>query len=107
MQVDLYPPVGMLLCWQCAWALCPGKLQKLPSSEIDFFLLSRQIFQDLTRKMIELWTVTCWAIWYARNKFLHEKVLTPPEQKMDMARCLLRDYQQINTGQSLAPSGVR
>ncbi|GMY39609.1 putative ribonuclease h protein [Fagus crenata] len=98
--------------WACpyavsVWALSPGRLQKLPSSEVDFFLLARQFFQDMACEMRELWAVTCWAIWYARNKFIHESLLLPPQQTLDMATRLLRDYQIVKSGQHLISSGMR
>uniref|UniRef100_A0A2N9FDP4 Reverse transcriptase domain-containing protein n=1 Tax=Fagus sylvatica TaxID=28930 RepID=A0A2N9FDP4_FAGSY len=102
----------LTLFWACpyaasVWALMPGRLQKLPSSELDFFLLSRQLVQDLTCELSALWAVTCWAIWHARNKFIHENMLLPPQQTLDMATRLLRDYQIVQSGQQMISSGVR
>uniref|UniRef100_A0A2N9IBI9 Reverse transcriptase domain-containing protein n=1 Tax=Fagus sylvatica TaxID=28930 RepID=A0A2N9IBI9_FAGSY len=97
--------------WACpyavsVWALSPGRLQKLPSSEVDFFLLARQFFQDMECETRELWAVICWAIWYARNKFIHESLLLPPQQTLDMATRLLRDYQIVKSGQHLISAGM-
>uniref|UniRef100_A0A2N9H1D8 Reverse transcriptase zinc-binding domain-containing protein n=1 Tax=Fagus sylvatica TaxID=28930 RepID=A0A2N9H1D8_FAGSY len=63
--------------------------------------------KDLTCELSALWAVTCWAIWHARNKFIHENMLLPPQQTLDMATRLLRDYQIVQSGQQMISSGVR
>ena len=94
--------------WSCpyartVWALAPGKFQKMPSSAPDFFLLALRIFKDLPRDLVELWAVTTWAIWFARNKFVHEQYLPPPQDTLDMAIRLLNDFQRVTAMQRLNP----
>ena len=86
--------------WTCqyvgsVWALVPGRLSKLPAMEVDFFLLSSKIFQTMSREVVELWAVTAWAIWYARNKFVHENFLPTPQATIDMAIRLLNDFKRV------------
>ena len=91
--------------WSCpyagsVWALIPGKIQKLPPTKADFFELFQGLSERLTRAEVEIWSVTVWAIWYARNKFLHENVLMCPQTVLEMGMRLLNDFQRVTTQQS-------
>ncbi|GMY09850.1 hypothetical protein FCV25MIE_05089 [Fagus crenata] len=91
--------------WSCpyagsVWALIPGKIQKLPPTEVDFFELFQGLTERLTRAEVEIWSVTVWAIWYARNKFLHENVLMCPQTILEMGMRLLNDFQRVTAQQS-------
>ena len=51
--------------WSCpyagsVWALIPGKIQKLPLTQADFFELFQCLNERLTRAEVEIFTV--WAI---------------------------------------------
>ncbi|GMY05014.1 putative ribonuclease h protein, partial [Fagus crenata] len=94
--------------WSCpyagsVWALAPGKFQKMPSSGPDFFSLASRIFQELPRELMEIWAVTTWAIWYARNKFVHEQYLPLPQDTLDMVVRLLNDFHRVTAVQRLIP----
>ena len=91
--------------WSCpyagsVWALIPGKIQKLPPTEADFFELFQGLTERLTRAEVEIWSVTVWAIWYTRNKFLHENVLMCPQTVLEMGMRLLNDFQRVTAQQS-------
>jgi hypothetical protein len=94
--------------WSCpynesVWALAPSFFQNMPSVDIDFFLLSCKIFRDTSRKHIEIWVVTSWAIWYSRNQFFHGHPFPSPQDKMDLASRLLNDFHIVNAMQSMTP----
>ena len=61
------------ILWECplarnVWALVRGRIQKTSSSEASFFLLTRQMMERLSGKEFEIWAMTAWAIWTARNR---------------------------------------
>ena len=93
--------------WTCpharnVWALIPGRIQKLQVAIVDFFLLTQDLTQSsLTRQELEVWVVTCWSIWNARNKLLHDAVMTHPNLIFDNAMRLLQDFHRV-----LAPQRI-
>ncbi|GMY26919.1 putative ribonuclease h protein [Fagus crenata] len=96
--VEVETPTHAL--WTCSyagsvWALAPGRLSKMPAMHVDFFLLSSQILHSMSHEVVELWAVTAWAIWYARDKFVHEKCLPMPQATIDMAMRLLNDFKRV------------
>uniref|UniRef100_A0A2N9HCL8 Reverse transcriptase domain-containing protein n=1 Tax=Fagus sylvatica TaxID=28930 RepID=A0A2N9HCL8_FAGSY len=96
--VEVETPTHAL--WTCSyagsvWAFAPGRLSKMPAMHVDFFLLSSQILHSISHEVVELWAVTAWAIWYARNKFVHEKCLPMPQATIDMAMRLLNDFKRV------------
>ena len=56
------------------WAVVRGNLQKCPNEATDFFLLFKMLHERLDHKDIEVWAITAWALWNARNKFYFENV---------------------------------
>ena len=55
---------------------------------------------ELSKKELELWATTTWAIWNARNKAYFEKVHTQPKVILDVALALLVTYQMLSTTQA-------
>ena len=58
--------------WECpfarnTWAVVKGSLQKCPNEATDFFLLFRMLHERLDHRVIEVWAITAWALWNARN----------------------------------------
>uniref|UniRef100_A0A2N9HN71 Reverse transcriptase domain-containing protein n=1 Tax=Fagus sylvatica TaxID=28930 RepID=A0A2N9HN71_FAGSY len=89
--------------WTCpyagsVWALAPGRLSKMPVMDTDFFLLSSKILNTMSSEVVEMWAAIGWAIWYARNKFVHEKFLPTPQATIDMAIRLLNDFKRVTAG---------
>ena len=41
-----------------------------------------------------------WAIWHARNKFMHENVLMCPQSVLEMGMRLLNNFQRVTAQQS-------
>ncbi len=92
--------------WACphaqnVWALIPGRIQKLQVEIGDFFLLTQDLTQSLNRQELEVWAVTCWSIWNARNKFFHEAVMNHPSLIFDNAIRLLQDFHRVLAAQRL------
>uniref|UniRef100_A0A2N9G6Y2 Uncharacterized protein n=1 Tax=Fagus sylvatica TaxID=28930 RepID=A0A2N9G6Y2_FAGSY len=71
---------GAVLCWECVGPY-PRK--------------NSEAAKDRGR-----WSVTVWAIWYARNKFMHENVLMCPQSVLEMGMRLLNDFQRVTAQQS-------
>jgi hypothetical protein len=46
-----------------------------------------------SRLLLEHWTMICWALWTARNKFVFELTQQHPSQVLNTALVLLQDYQ--------------
>ena len=62
------------ILWECpfarnVWALVPGKLQKSSFVTEEFFMLARHMVHRLGGKDLELWAITSWSLWNARNRF--------------------------------------
>ena len=55
---------------------------------------------ELSKKELELWATTTWAIWNARNKAYFEKVQTQPKVILDVALALLVTYQMLSATQA-------
>ena len=55
---------------------------------------------ELSKKELELWATTTWAIWNAKNKAYIEKVQTQPEVILDVALALLVTYQMLSATQA-------
>ena len=54
------------------WSLVKGKLQKSRVSNEEFEMIAMHLAKVLSREELEVWTILSWAIWNARNKFVHE-----------------------------------
>jgi hypothetical protein len=94
--------------WACpharnVWALIPGRIQKLQVATVEFFLLTQNLTQSLNRQELELWAVTCWSIWNARNKFVHDAVMSHPRLIFDNAMRLLQDFHRVLEAQRIPP----
>uniref|UniRef100_A0A2N9GNM8 Reverse transcriptase domain-containing protein n=1 Tax=Fagus sylvatica TaxID=28930 RepID=A0A2N9GNM8_FAGSY len=91
------------ILWACplarnVWSLLPGKVQKLANTEDkDFFDISSLVASILTRSEFEQWTMTCWAIWNARNRYVFEGVQEHPSKILESASKLLNDYREACT----------
>ena len=86
--------------WECpfahnTWAVVRGRLQKCPNEFTDFFVLLRMLQNRLDRSDIEVWVITAWALWNARNKFYFERVQMHPKVIADGALALLTKYQRL------------
>jgi hypothetical protein len=91
--------------WKCAlarntWALVPGRVQKLPNQGEDFPRFTLWIFQNFSKKEVEDWATTSWAIWSARNCYIFEAHQKGPQQIRTEALLLLREYRHANTPNS-------
>lgn len=91
--------------WECpfarnTWALVRGRLQKCPNEVTNFFVLLRMLQDRLDRRDIEVWAVTAWALWNARNKFYFKKVQLQPKLIADGALTLLTEYQRLMEAQT-------
>jgi hypothetical protein len=75
--------------------LVPGKIKKKASSTEAFFVLTKRILSDLYKEEGELWVAISWAIWFARNKFLHDEIQLPPMQIFSMGSTLVKEFQDI------------
>ena len=94
--------------WACpharnVWALIQGRIQKLQVATVEFFLLTQNLTQSLNRQELELWAVTCWSIWNARNKFVHDAVMSHPRLIFDNATRLLQDFHGVLEAQWIPP----
>ena len=72
-----------------------GKLQKSNSVAENFFMLARHMVQSLDRKEHELWAITSWSLWNARNRFQFKHVHTHPSEIFKQADSLLKEYQRL------------
>ena len=91
--------------WKCAmarntWALVPGRVQKLPNQVEDFPRFMLWIFQNFSKKEVEDWATTSWAIWSARNCYIFEDHQKNPQQIRTEALIHLREYHHANTPNS-------
>ena len=88
------------ILWECPFssnvqALVWGKLQKSNSVAENFFMLARHMVQSLDRKELELWAITSWSLWNARNRFQFKHVQTHPSEIFKQADSLLKEYQRL------------
>ena len=60
------------------WALVRGKLRKNNSVADNFLMLAQQMMGRLDRKELEVWSITAWSIWNARNRVQFKHVQTHP-----------------------------
>ena len=77
------------------WAVVRGRLQKCPNEVTDFFVQLKMLQDRLDHSDIEVWAITAWALWNARNKFYFEKVQLQPKVIADGALALLTEYQRL------------
>ncbi len=77
-------------------------MQKLSNQGGDFSAFMVSMFQDFPKAEIEEWAITSWAIWNARNRFIHDQVQLSPSVIRTLAQDLDRDYKAAKT--SLNPS---
>uniref|UniRef100_A0A2N9FNQ8 Reverse transcriptase domain-containing protein n=1 Tax=Fagus sylvatica TaxID=28930 RepID=A0A2N9FNQ8_FAGSY len=77
--------------------LCPvcGGESETPTHALWTCQYVGSILQTMSCEVVELWVVTAWAIWYARNKFVHENFLPTPQATIDMAIRLLNDFKRV------------
>ena len=54
----------------------------------------------MERGEVEIWAVTAWVLWNARNKYYFEKVLLQPKVIVDGALNLLSEYQRLMEAQN-------
>ena len=79
---------------------CKGQTAKCPNEVSDFFVLLRMLQDRLDRSDMEVWAITAWALWNARNKFYFEKVQLRPKSIADGALALLTEYQRLMESQT-------
>ena len=77
------------------WALVRGRIQKTSSSEASFFLLTRQMMERLSGKEFEIWAMTAWAIWTARNRIPFQHTQPHPREILKQANDLMGEYQKL------------
>ena len=87
------------ILWECPfanyiWSLAGGRLQKCKVSNQEFHLVSRDLFNVLSKEEMEIWAVTAWSIWNARNALIHEGTQFHPSIIFDHGMSLLRDHLQ-------------
>ena len=69
--------------WSCPrarneWALIRRRFQKMANiEEDDFFFLTQNCLLNASNNETEMWVMTVWAIWDARNKVLFEDCRGP------------------------------
>jgi hypothetical protein len=85
------------ILWGCpmannVWSLVKGKLQKSRVSNEEFEMIAMHLAKVLSREELEVWTVLSWAIWNARNKFVHEGVQPCPSSIFDRGVGLLKEF---------------
>uniref|UniRef100_A0A2N9F1D0 Reverse transcriptase zinc-binding domain-containing protein n=1 Tax=Fagus sylvatica TaxID=28930 RepID=A0A2N9F1D0_FAGSY len=51
----------------------------------------------LSKEDGEIWAAAVWAIWFARNKLLHDGIQLPLNQILDMGQSLVQDYKASNS----------
>ena len=86
--------------WECpfarnVWSLFTGKTQKSSNQAEDFFLLFKQMQQNLSATELEKWTTVAWTIWNARNKFYFNHVQAHPKLIFEGAVGLLEEYERL------------
>ena len=86
---------------RCVWALLDEDLSELLASLriVDpkqwlFFMCSNVPQAESTHIL-----VTCWAIWNARRKFIHEGIMQSPFSIMTMAKRLIEELEFVNRAQ--------
>ena len=67
---------------------------------LHFFLLFRMLHERLDHRDIEVWAITTWALWNARNKLYFENVQLQPKVIVDGALALLTEYQRLLESQT-------
>lgn len=93
------------MLWECpfarnTWAVVKGRLQKCPNAVADFFDLLRLLQSRLDCSDLEVWAITAWALWNARNKFYFENMQLQPKAIADGALALLTEYQRLMEAQA-------
>ena len=93
--------------WQCSLArniraLVRGKIQKSCSSEENFFDLTAQMMDRLSKWELEQWLMICWSLWNARNQAQFDKMHSHPIAIVQSATSLLEEYQRLAS--SLPPN---
>ena len=83
------------------WALVRGKLQKRSFMTEEFFMLARHMVHRLGGNDLELWAITSWSLWNARNCFQYKHVQTHPCEIFPQADSLLGEYQRLRVGLDL------
>jgi len=82
---------GFHALWRCPaaqtlWAECPNRITKCSSSGHDVLSLMGALFQRLDREEMELVVMVAQRVWYRRNKFVFEGLLTPPTYLIKCAK---------------------
>ena len=65
------------------------------SSEVDFYILVRELVVILTTKELEVWATVSLSIWNARNRHLFDKKKSQPLDILQGALSLLQEYQRL------------
>ena len=81
------------------WTLVQGKLLKCQAQAPDLFVLVHRLMDKLTKKEMEHWAITSWAIWNTRNKFYFEDTQLRSKAILRGATSLLDDYQMLMANQ--------
>ena len=82
------------ILWECplarnVWALVRGRIQKASSLEASFFLVTRHMMERLSGKEFEIWAMTAWAIWTARNRIHFQHTQPHPSEILKQATDLM------------------
>ncbi|XP_062174623.1 uncharacterized protein LOC133879852 [Alnus glutinosa] len=88
--------------WRCSaaqsiWAECPTRVSKCSSSATNVLSLMGALFQRLDREEMELVVMVAQRVWYRRNKFVFEGLLTPPTCSIKCAKESLDEYRSTNS----------
>lgn len=65
----------------------------------NFFMLVHSLLEKLTKKEMEHWAITSWAIWNVRNKWYFEDTSVHPVAILRGATSLLDEYQALVANQ--------
>lgn len=74
------------------WALVRGKVQKYKAHALDVFVLVHSLLEKLTKKVMEHWAITSWAIWNARKNWYFEDTQVHPVAILCGATSLFNEY---------------
>ena len=72
-----------------------GKVVECNFKAPNFYILTRQMEEKLSKKDLEVWAIVSWSIWNARNQFHFEEIQSMPNDILHGAMTLLQEYQEL------------
>jgi hypothetical protein len=93
---------GFHALWRCPlaqtlWAECPTCISKFSSSANDVLSLMGALFQQLDREEMKLVVMVAQGVWFRRNMFVFEGLLTPPMCSIKCAKESLDEYRKTTS----------